>query len=65
MFRIIGMSYKTAYGKRAILFRLMLYDAMRIIADAVKNWRGDNSECIKSYLYKVKRLSRSWRYHQF
>ena len=27
---------------------------MRIVADAVKSCKGDNSECIKSFLYKVK-----------
>ena len=48
------MSYKTAYGKESDFVSANAYDAMRIIADAVKNCRGDNSECIKGYLYQVK-----------
>ena len=47
-------SYKMAYGKESDFISANAYDAMNIIADAVKTCKGDDSECIKNYLYKVK-----------
>lgn len=47
-------SYKTMYNKESDFFSANAYDAMMIIVDAIKTCKGDNSECIKDYLYKVK-----------
>ena len=47
-------SYKMAYGKESDFVSANAYDAMRIIAEAIKTCKSDNSECIKDYLYKVK-----------
>jgi len=47
-------SYKTVYGKESDFISANAYDAMRILAEAIKVCKGDNSECIKEYLYKVK-----------
>ena len=48
------ISYKTVYGKESDFISANAYDAMRIIAEAIKTCKSDNSECIKDYLYKVK-----------
>ncbi len=48
------MSYKAMYGKESDFISANAYDAMKIIADAIKTCKGDNAECIKYYLYNVK-----------
>ena len=45
-------SYKTMYGQESDFISANGYDAMRIVADAVKSCKGDNSECIKSFCIK-------------
>ena len=47
--------YKELYNKESSVYAANAYDAVKIIANAIKNCKGDqDTDCIRDYLYSVK-----------
>lgn len=46
--------YRQKAGKDSTAYAANSYDAVHLIADAIESCNGDDSECIRDYLYSVK-----------
>ncbi|MDD5148349.1 MAG: ABC transporter substrate-binding protein, partial [Candidatus ainarchaeum sp.] len=46
--------YFARFGKEPEVASANAYDAVKILAEAIKNCKGDNTECIRDYLYPLK-----------
>ncbi|MFH1500784.1 MAG: ABC transporter substrate-binding protein [archaeon] len=46
--------YKNKYGEESEFIAANSYDAVHILADAIESCNGDDSTCIKNYLYSLR-----------